>query len=62
MGIILAFLALHRFDPMGIEHRKYDRNQKNNDQPGECKILDQPKWGNAFFRGFGVHRQIIFPV
>ena len=56
VGIILAFLPLERFDPVGVEHRQDDRHQKNNDQPGERKIFHQAKRLDSFFRQFGIHR------
>ena len=48
-GIIFTFLTLHGFDPMGIEHRQYNRNQENNNQTGKRKIFDQPKRLDSFF-------------
>ena len=57
VGIIFAFLPLQCFDPVGVEHRQNDRNQKKNDQPGEGKIFNQAKRFDFFFRLFRIHRQ-----
>ena len=57
VSIVFAFLSLQRFDPVGVEHRQQDRNQKNDDQPGKCKILNQAKRLDSLFRLFGFHRK-----
>jgi hypothetical protein len=49
-------LELQGADPVGVEHRKDDGAQKNDDQAGKGEIFDQTKRLDAFRDARGFHR------
>ncbi len=55
MGIVLAFFALHGFDPVGIEQRKDQGHQKDDNESAKRKIFNESKRFDFFFRYFGIH-------
>jgi len=49
MRIILAFFALHGFDPVGVQNGEDEGDQKDHHQPGKGEIFDEPKRLDSLF-------------